>query len=76
MFHRIENFVDGVTDGEYEAGRKLAKVICGGDVPAGTQVTEQQFLDLEREAFVSLAGEQKTQARIQHMLEKGKPLRN
>jgi len=74
----IHTMVSGGFITEYEGfmGRKLAHVICGGDVPAGTQVTEQQFLDLEREAFVALAGEQKTMARIQHMLEKGKPLRN
>ncbi|NNF68183.1 MAG: 3-hydroxyacyl-CoA dehydrogenase/enoyl-CoA hydratase family protein, partial [Acidimicrobiia bacterium] len=57
-------------------GGKLATVICGGDVPGGTMRTEQEFLDLEREAFLSLCGEEKTLARIMHMLEKGKPLRN
>ncbi len=74
----IHTMVEGKFITEYEGfmGRKLAHVICGGDVPAGTQRTEQDFLDLEREAFVSLAGEKKTQERIQHMLEKGKPLRN
>jgi 3-hydroxyacyl-CoA dehydrogenase len=57
-------------------GRKLAGVLCGGEVPSGTELTEQDFLDLEREAFISLCGEQKTIDRILHMLEKGKPLRN
>jgi len=57
-------------------GQKLAHIICGGEVPAGTELTEQQLLDLEREAFLSLCGEEKTLARILHMLEKGKPLRN
>ena len=63
---------------EYDAhlGAKLATVICGGDVPAGTLRTEQDFLDLELEAFLSLCGEEKTMARIMHMLETGKPLRN
>jgi 3-hydroxyacyl-CoA dehydrogenase len=63
---------------EYDAflGAKLAYIICGGDVPAGTELSEQQLLDLEREAFVSLCGEQRTMDRILHMLEKGKPLRN
>ena len=56
--------------------RKLAHVLAGGDVPAGTMVTEEYMLDLEREAFLSLVGEPKTQARMQHMLAKGKPLRN
>jgi 3-hydroxyacyl-CoA dehydrogenase len=57
-------------------GLKIAHVLCGGDVPAGTEVDEQRLLDLEREAFVSLCGEPKTQERIQHMLMNGKPLRN
>jgi 3-hydroxyacyl-CoA dehydrogenase len=57
-------------------GNKLANVLSGGDVPTGTRLSEQDFLDLEREAFLSLCGEEKTQARIQHMLMKGKPLRN
>ena len=55
---------------------KAAWVLCGGDVPGGAQVSEQHLLDLEREAFLSLCGEDKTKARIQHMLEAGKPLRN
>jgi 3-hydroxyacyl-CoA dehydrogenase len=50
--------------------------LCGGDVLADTKVSEQYLLDMEREAFVSLCGEPKTQQRIQHMLVKGKPLRN
>lgn len=57
------------------AGR-LAHVMAGGDVPAGTMVSEQYMLDLEREAFLSLCGEPKTRRRMQHMLAKGKPLRN
>ncbi|HBI04256.1 MAG TPA: hypothetical protein DDY49_09540 [Paenibacillaceae bacterium] len=56
--------------------RNLARVLCGGDVPANTRVTEQTLLDLEREAFLSLLGEPNTQERMQHMLLKGKPLRN
>lgn len=55
---------------------KLAKVFTGGNLPDGTEVTEQYVLDLEREAFLSLCGEVKTQERIEHMLKKGKPLRN
>jgi len=54
----------------------IANVLCGGDRLAGTPMTEQDFLDLECEAFVSLCGTEKTQARIQHMLASGKPLRN
>ena len=60
---------------EYLA-RKLAHVICGGDVPEGTERTEQDFLDLERAAFLELCHEEKTMARIQHMLSTGQPLRN
>ncbi|TYP70184.1 3-hydroxyacyl-CoA dehydrogenase/enoyl-CoA hydratase family protein [Paenibacillus methanolicus] len=56
--------------------KKLAHVLAGGDVPANTLVTEQYMLDLEREAFLSLCGEPKTQQRMQHMLAKGKALRN
>ncbi|MFN3197870.1 MAG: 3-hydroxyacyl-CoA dehydrogenase/enoyl-CoA hydratase family protein [Bradymonadia bacterium] len=55
---------------------KLAYILTGGDVVAGTRVTEQQMQDLEVEAFLSLCGEEKTQARIQHMLMNNKPLRN
>jgi 3-hydroxyacyl-CoA dehydrogenase len=60
---------------EHIAG-KLASVLCGGDVPEGTLRSEQELLDLEREAFLSLCGEEKTIARIMHMLQTGKPLRN
>lgn len=54
----------------------IANVLCGGDRAAGTPMSEQDFLDLECEAFVSLCGTEKTQARIQNMLASGKPLRN
>jgi 3-hydroxyacyl-CoA dehydrogenase len=65
-----------ITEYEEQLGRTIAGVITGGDVPAGTLVTEQWLLDLEREAFLRLCGERKTLERIQHMLKKGKPLRN
>ena len=55
---------------------KLAYGICGGDLSSPTLVSEQYLLDLEREAFLSLCGERKTLERIEHMLKKGKPLRN
>ncbi|HEX6288282.1 MAG TPA: 3-hydroxyacyl-CoA dehydrogenase/enoyl-CoA hydratase family protein [Herpetosiphonaceae bacterium] len=55
---------------------KLAHVLCGGDLSAPQWVSEQYILDLEREAFLSLMGEPKTQQRIGHMLQTGKPLRN
>lgn len=60
---------------EHIAG-KLAYILTGGDVLSGASVTEQRMLDLEREAFVSLCGEKKTQDRIGHMLKTNKPLRN
>jgi 3-hydroxyacyl-CoA dehydrogenase len=55
---------------------KVAYILCGGDLSSGQWVDEQYFLDLEREAFVSLCGESKTLERIKHMLATGKPLRN
>ncbi len=57
-------------------GKKLAYVMTGGDCPVGAARGEQDILDLEREIFLQLCGHPDTQARIQHMLEKGKPLRN
>lgn len=65
-----------ISEHDYKIGSKLAHVLCGGDLPAGTEVDEQYLLDLEREAFVSLAGEPLSQARMIHMLRTGKPLRN
>lgn len=64
------------SDHDIKIAKKLAFVLAGGRVPGGTVVDEQYLLDLEREAFLSLLGEPKTQARMQHMLLKGKPLRN
>lgn len=63
---------------EYDChiGTKLAYVLTGGKVPAGTYVTEQYLLDIEREAFLSLCGEKKSQDRMQYILKTGKPLRN
>jgi 3-hydroxyacyl-CoA dehydrogenase len=65
-----------ISDHDAKIAGKLAHVLAGGQVPANTVVSEQYLLDLEREAFLSLCGEPKTQARMQHMLLKGKPLRN
>jgi 3-hydroxyacyl-CoA dehydrogenase len=64
------------TEHDVTVGKKLAHVLCGGDVPSGTVRTEWDLLDLERESFLSLAGDPKSQARMQHMLQNGKPLRN
>jgi 3-hydroxyacyl-CoA dehydrogenase len=63
---------------EYDAhvARKLANILAGGPLTAPQTVSEQYLLDLEREAFVSLCGEKKTQERIAHTLKTGKPLRN
>jgi 3-hydroxyacyl-CoA dehydrogenase len=74
----IHMMVRGSFISEYDAhvARKLAYIITGGDLSHPSQVSEQYLLDLEREAFVSLCGERKTQERIQHMLKTGKPLRN
>jgi 3-hydroxyacyl-CoA dehydrogenase len=57
-------------------GRRLATIMAGGALPHRSILSEQQLLDLEREAFLSLVGEPKTQERIQHTLKTGKPLRN
>ena len=56
--------------------KKIAYVLCGGDLSGNPLVSEQYLLDVEREAFLSLASEPKTMARIQHMLQTNKPLRN
>ncbi len=73
----IHNALRGAQISEHDAliGTKVATILCGGDRPAGT-ASEQHFLDLEREAFLSLLGTPKTLARIQHLLKQGKPLRN
>ncbi len=65
-----------ISDHDRLIGKKLASVLTGGNVAGNAQVSEQHLLDIELEAFLSLCGESKTQDRIAHMLEKGKPLRN
>ncbi len=65
-----------ISDHDLKIAKKLAYVIAGGRVPYGTLVDEQYILDLEREAFLSLVAEPLSQQRMQHMLVKGKPLRN
>ncbi|MBI2974380.1 MAG: enoyl-CoA hydratase/isomerase family protein [Deltaproteobacteria bacterium] len=65
-----------ISDHDALIGEKLAHVLTGGDRQALHKTNEQHILDLEREAFMSLCGMEKTIARIQHMLSKGKPLRN
>jgi 3-hydroxyacyl-CoA dehydrogenase len=64
------------TEHDALVARKLAYVMCGGDLSEPTSVSEQYLLDLEREAFLSLCGEKKTLERIQSVLKGGKPVRN
>lgn len=61
---------------DIKIAKKIAYVLCGGDLTGAQRVSEQYLLDLEREAFLSLCGEPKTLERIQHMLQYSKPLRN
>ncbi len=74
----VESFIAGGYISQHDAkiAKKIAYVMCGGDLSAPTTVNEQYLLDLEREAFLSLCGEKKTLERIQAMLTTGKPLRN
>jgi 3-hydroxyacyl-CoA dehydrogenase len=65
-----------ITEYEVKLATKIAEVLCCGNVTAGTAVSEQYILDLEREGFKSLCGEKKTQERIQYTLKTGKTLRN
>ncbi len=75
MIHLLQR---GGYASEHDAhvARKLANILAGGSLSAPQMVSEQYVLDLEREAFVSLCGEKKTQERIAHTLKTGKPLRN
>lgn len=70
---RLGNYA---SDHDRLIANKIAYVMCGGDLTSPQKVSEQYLLDLEREAFLSLCGTQKTLERIQHMLQTGKPLRN
>jgi len=65
-----------ISEHDRKIANKLAYVMAGGDLSEPTLVTEQYLLDLEREAFLSLTTERKTLERLEHMLKKGKPLRN
>jgi 3-hydroxyacyl-CoA dehydrogenase len=64
------------TDYDVHVARRLAYVLTGGDLPAGTEVPESYLHDLEREAFLHLCGQPQTQARMAHFLQHGRPLRN
>jgi 3-hydroxyacyl-CoA dehydrogenase len=72
------NMVEGgyASDHDRKIGLELAKILCGGDVPGPTTVSEQHLLDLERESFLRLCGERKSLERMQAILKTGKPLRN
>jgi 3-hydroxyacyl-CoA dehydrogenase len=70
---RLGNYA---SEHDIKIAHKIAWVLCGGDLTGTQQVSEQYLLDVEREAFLSLCGEQKTLERIQHMLQTNKPLRN
>ncbi|MFH1762320.1 MAG: 3-hydroxyacyl-CoA dehydrogenase NAD-binding domain-containing protein [bacterium] len=78
----IKLFTSGFREGGYISEHdevvalKLGHILTGGNISGKQKVSEQYLLDLEREAFLSLCGMRKTQERIKHMLEKGKPLRN
>ncbi len=78
MYAGINGMLKGNYATEHDAlvGRKLAYVMCGGDLSEPTMVSEQYLLDLEREAFLSLCGERKTLERIQSVLTSGRPVRN
>ncbi len=65
-----------ISDHDVKVANHVANVLCGGKVTPGTAVSEQYFLDLERQSFLSLCGEKKTAERIAHTLKTGKPLRN
>ncbi|HVZ98222.1 MAG TPA: enoyl-CoA hydratase/isomerase family protein, partial [Chitinophagaceae bacterium] len=65
-----------ITEYDVKVARKLAYVMCGGDLSEPTLVSEQYLLNLEREAFLSLCGEKKTLERLQSVLKTGKPVRN
>ncbi len=74
----LHNMKSGRFITEYDAvvGEKVGWVLCGGEVDAGTEVTEDYLLELERRGFVELCAQRKTLERIQHILKTGKPLRN
>ena len=74
----LVNLRDGgfISAHDYQLGLKIATALCGGDVDPNTRVDETWLLGLERQGFLELAKTERTQARIEHLLETGKPLRN
>lgn len=75
---RAWSLVEGGHASEHDAlvAKHIGHILCGGTSAAGAELSEQDILDLECEAFLSLCGEEKTQERIEHTLKTGKPLRN
>ncbi|MEO8631576.1 MAG: 3-hydroxyacyl-CoA dehydrogenase, partial [Betaproteobacteria bacterium] len=65
-----------ISEHDFLVSSKIAYVLCGGDVEAGSLVDEAWFLHLERQCFMELIATEKTQARVEHTLKTGKPLRN
>ena len=78
MQAQLVNFFEGgfISEHDYLIGRHLTRIFAGGEVDAGQKVDEPWLLRLEHDAFLDLIKTEQTHARIQHMLEKGKPLRN
>lgn len=74
----LVNMLEGhfISPHDYEIAKRIATVLCGGAVDRGSQINEDWLLKLEREHFLALAVQEKTQQRIAHMLKTGKPLRN
>lgn len=74
----LVNWLEGgfISQHDYFIATELATVLCGGNLNQNTVVDENWMLKLEREAFINLASTPLTQARISHLLETGKPLRN
>ncbi|MDL1867352.1 3-hydroxyacyl-CoA dehydrogenase/enoyl-CoA hydratase family protein [Betaproteobacteria bacterium PRO4] len=74
----LVNMLEGgfISEHDYLIGSKIAHVMCGGDIVAGSRVDEEWLLKLERTAFIELLATEKTQDRIAHTLKTGKPLRN
>jgi len=74
----LVNMLEGdyISEHDYLIGGKVAYVMCGGNLTPGSLVDEDWFLELERTAFIELLATEKTQARVEHMLKTGKPLRN
>lgn len=74
----MENLLAGghISEHDYLIGHKIAIVMCGGEIEGGSLVDEQWYLDLERKHFMELIATEKTQARIEHTMKTGKPLRN